>query len=86
MKCIQNKEMFKRTVQWPGMLVCLFLAGCCEEYNYEKSAGMKEDLYGQAVADFNKAIEIDPKHAKAYNNRGNAYNNKQKREKGSICR
>jgi hypothetical protein len=29
---------------------------------------------GQAIADFNKAIEIRPDYIKAYNNRGNAYN------------
>lgn len=35
--------------------------------------------YGQAIADYGKAIELDPSHALAYYNRGVAY-----REKGEI--
>jgi len=69
-----------------GILVCLFLAGCGDRSYYLGQADEASGLYDRAISDFNKAIEIDPKHAKAYNNRGNAYNNKQKREKGSICR
>lgn len=45
---------------------------------------MKNGLYDRAISDFNRAIEIDPKHADAYNNRGNAYYNKDKREKGKA--
>ena len=33
-------------------------------------------LYEQAITEFNKAIELDPEYAEAYNNRGNAYWNK----------
>ena len=29
--------------------------------------------YGKAIADYNKAIELDPNHASAYYNRGCAY-------------
>ena len=29
--------------------------------------------YGQVIADLNKAIELDPDYARAYNNRGIAY-------------
>jgi tetratricopeptide (TPR) repeat protein len=32
--------------------------------------------YDQSIAYFNKAVEIDPKDAEAYNNRGVAYDNK----------
>ena len=35
---------------------------------------LKDDLkqYFEAIKDYDKAIEIDPNDAKAYNNRGNA--------------
>ncbi|MBC8358067.1 MAG: tetratricopeptide repeat protein, partial [Candidatus Aminicenantes bacterium] len=36
----------------------------------------KKRLYGKAIADYNKAIEIDPKYAKAYLYRGTAYDHK----------
>lgn len=32
--------------------------------------------HDRAIADYNKAIEIDPRHPNAYNNRGNAYADK----------
>jgi len=35
--------------------------------------------YGQAIADYGKAIELDPSHALAYYNRGCAYG-----EKGEV--
>lgn len=76
MMCIQNKETFKRTLLRSGMLVCLFLAGCGDRNYYLGQAHMEKGLYDRAISDFNKAIEIDPKHAMAYNNRGNAYNAK----------
>ena len=33
----------------------------------------KQDQFDEAISDYNKAIEIDPKYAKAYNNRGWVY-------------
>jgi len=35
-----------------------------------------EGKYEEAIAEYNKAIEIDPSYAQAYNNRGDAYDNK----------
>jgi len=41
----------------------------------------KKDLYDQAIADYNKAIEIAPKYAKSYLYRGLAYDHKDLYEK-----
>ncbi len=35
----------------------------------------EQDKYAQALADFNRAIQISPQHAQAYYNRGLAYQN-----------
>ena len=44
-------------------------------YNQGRAYGQKGQ-YDQAISDYNKAIEIDPKFATAYNNRGIAYRQK----------
>ena len=36
----------------------------------------KKGDYDRAIADYNKALELDPKDATAYNNRGYAYRQK----------
>ena len=41
-------------------------------YQRENSHDNKDD-YDAAIADYTRAIEIDPNFALAYNNRGNAY-------------
>jgi tetratricopeptide (TPR) repeat protein len=33
----------------------------------------QRELFDQAIADFNKALEIDPKYTEAYISRGKAY-------------
>ena len=74
MMCIQDKNTFKKTMLGSGILVCLFLAGCGDRSYYPVHPDLKNGLYDSAISDFNKAIEIDPKHDKAYNSRGNVYN------------
>ena len=76
MMCTQNKETLKKTVLRSGIFVCLFLTGCGAKYYYLVRADTNSSLYDRAISDFNKAIEIDPKHAMAYSNRGNAYGEK----------
>ena len=45
------------------------------EFYYKRAINKAEegDLYG-AISDYSKAIEINPRYFKAYNNRGNAKN------------
>jgi len=45
--------------------------------NSRGSSYYHKGQYDQAISDFNKALEINPKDADAYSNRGTAY-----REKG----
>ncbi len=46
-----------------------------EAYNNRGVAYKSLGNYTQAIADFNKAIEINPRLGEAYNNRGVAYKN-----------
>jgi tetratricopeptide (TPR) repeat protein len=78
---VQNKETFKRALLRSGTLVCLFLAGCGDRSYDLGHAHMKKGLYDRAISDFNKALEINPRYAAAYNNRGYAYYNKRKYDK-----
>ena len=41
-----------------------------EIVNFLKEKGAKEDENWKAIDDYTKAIELDPQHADAYNNRG----------------
>jgi len=47
-----------------------------EFYNNRGIAYDEEGQYDQAILDYNKALEINPRYAEAYNNRGVAYANK----------
>src|SRR4030042_5342299 len=42
-------------------------------YNNRGLAYSHKGQYDQAISDFNKALEINPRYAEAYNNRGLAY-------------
>ena len=42
-------------------------------YNNRGVAYLGKDQYDQAISDYSKAIEINPKYANAYNNRGYIY-------------
>jgi tetratricopeptide (TPR) repeat protein len=45
-------------------------------YTIRGNAYDNKGQYDQAIADFTKAIEINPRYAKAYTNRGSVYNSK----------
>ena len=62
------------------VLVVLFVSGCAkkEQPRLESviergNAFQDKGQYDQAISDFNKAIEINPRLADAFYNRGNAY-------------
>src|ERR1700756_3215124 len=69
-----------------SVLIVLFLTiGVCDyaigqgtagDYLNQGNTSYKKGLYNQAISDYNKAIEIDPKYAGAYNNRGYTYYSK----------
>ncbi len=50
-------------------------------YNNRGNAYYSKGQYDQAISDFNKALEINPRYALAYNNRGVAYYFKREYEK-----
>jgi tetratricopeptide (TPR) repeat protein len=50
------------------------------EHTRRAEALLSEGQWDLAIADLNKAIELDPKLAVAYNNRGWAYNGKGQRD------
>jgi len=50
---------------------------CIDDGNIHLNA--KE--YQKALADYNRAIQLDPQHALAYNNRGNAYSSLEEYQK-----
>ncbi len=58
-------------------LAVTWALGCATEFATERSERsiepMQPDPNEQAIARFTKAIELDPKHASAYRNRGVAY-------------
>ncbi len=54
------------------------------DYYNSANAYYNKGQYDQAILDYNKAIEIDPRFAQAYSNRGNAYGRKGLYDKAII--
>jgi tetratricopeptide (TPR) repeat protein len=86
---IESAEATPDKKIWIVLPVVLFLLFSCASTQKEKSEsenaefynnrGMvndKEGLYDQAISDYNKALEINPKYAEAYSNRGVVYRRK----------
>jgi len=82
--CVQDKAVFKIVEMWLGLLVCLLVTGCKDKSaaaidHYDRGEAHYENgQYDQAFSELTKAIEIDPKLARAYVIRGMAYNDKDK--------
>ncbi len=75
----------KRTFLLLIVLLLLLAAGCATmqtdlndagAYNKRGVAYARKGQYDQAISDFNKALEINPRYATAYYNRGIAYKDK----------
>ena len=52
--------------------ILTILAGCATDYS-KGTYLLQKGQYDQAIAYFDKAIDLNPKHSDAYNNRGLAY-------------
>jgi tetratricopeptide (TPR) repeat protein len=82
MMYVQDKEALKMIAVWLGMLACLFVTGCRDKSaaaadHYDRGeAHYLDGEYDQAFSELTKAIEIDPRLARAYVIRGVAYNDK----------
>ena len=72
----------KRTFWLLIVMVLLLAAGCATvqtelnnpaAYINRGVAYYSKGQYDQAISDYNKALEINPRYAEAYNNRGDAY-------------
>ncbi len=75
----------KRTFLLLIVLVLLLAAGCATmqtelndpvAHTIRGIAYAEKGQYDQAISDFNKALEINPRYATAYYNRGIAYKDK----------
>ena len=82
MMYVQGKETFKMIALWLGILICLFVTGCRDKSavaadHYDRGeAHYLDGEYDQAFSELTKAIDIDPRLARAYVIRGMAYNDK----------
>jgi len=73
---IQKKETFKKVLFWSSVVICPLLIGCRDRFADYYNRGidhLKKGEYDQAISCFDKALEINPRHADAYNNRTIAY-------------
>lgn len=73
---VQNTRAFRSVFLWAGAVVCLFLVGCNDEAAERCDRGIvlwKKGAYDAAIAEFDKAIELDPKSGKSHFYRANAY-------------
>ncbi len=75
MPWMKNMKIFKISIM---LLVVLCLAGLAlaesaQQFFDRGVEASENDNYDEAIADFTKALEIDPNYAKAYGNRGITY-------------
>ncbi|MBW1915530.1 MAG: tetratricopeptide repeat protein [Deltaproteobacteria bacterium] len=79
------KQINIQTILLMWIFIILFVTGCEEVqkqtldadfYINQGNAYVGKGQYDQAISDFNKAIQINPRFAKAYYNRGVAYKRK----------
>jgi len=69
---LQEQAMRLNLVQMMNK-ISLALGASAEEYNNRGLAYRRKGEYDQAISDFNKAVEINPKYAQSFFNRGVAY-------------
>jgi Flp pilus assembly protein TadD len=73
------KNASNKTLRIALPIVLFFLFSCGKDAAFYVNRGndsANKGKYDQAIADYNKALEINPMHAEVYNNRGLAYGKK----------
>jgi tetratricopeptide (TPR) repeat protein len=73
------KNASNRTIRIILPIVIFFLFSCVKDAAFYVRRGndyAKKGQYDEAISDYNKALEINPRYAEAYCGRGLAYDNK----------
>lgn len=71
----KERKVSAALLRW-SVVVCLFFIGCKDEAAEHNNRGIalwKKGDYSSAKAEFDKAIELNPKSGKAYFYRANVY-------------
>lgn len=73
---VRKKALNELLLLWLAAIFCLSMSGCRDEaaqYSNRGIALWKKGQYDEAIYEFDKAIEMDPKLARAYYFRANVY-------------
>ena len=71
---LYENERYTDAIENAGILISHF-PQAEELYNIRGAAEARLDRFSEAVKNYQKAIELNPKYAEAYNNLGNALRN-----------
>ncbi|UCF16097.1 MAG: tetratricopeptide repeat protein [Phycisphaerales bacterium] len=72
----ENQAKTRIVLLLQTVIVCLFIIGCTDESAEHCNLGIslwKQEEYDKAISEFGKALKINPKNARAYYYRANAF-------------